>query len=481
MTRVRPQTWFVLAALALVVVTRLLWLGAESLWVDEVVSVFQSSGDLGALFRDVAADNYPPLHNLVLWITMKLFGESEVVVRMPSLIASVAAAWLAGRIARRLYGERAEATAIALVGIALLHIQYGQEARMYALLAATAAWSQLALLRWLERPGLGRAAAYAIATMLCLYTHYYALFIVLGQNLFIAIERFRPTAEPERRPNLSHWIALQMVTGLTFVPWLSVMLDRVGVISASFWIKEPRPEWDAAFDYFAEAWPVALLLIVAAVLPRWARLPRRLQAEPATPHATSLLLTWWLTTLVVPFVLSFVLQPFFIVRYTLAATTAAFILVAGGVRRLALRPALEVALVVALVAAQIPAVVDYYQRERRPPWRDVAAAIEPEVRSEDRLLAWPNYERFPLIYYLHRNAQVAHLPGVDQLRGRAGEAWVAKVSRTRGRVWLVAQGDDDPAGLVLIRDVLARQRTLETTDRVGTSVVIERWSTPRAR
>jgi len=464
-------------ALLLVAVLRFMWLGHESLWVDEAASVLQSRGDLGTLFRLTAADNYPPLHNLVLWVVIHLFGDGELAVRVPSALAGIATAWLAGRIALRLYGPRAEPIAIVLVGVSLLHLQYAQEARMYALLSATAAWSVLALLRCLERLTARRAVAWVVATTLCLYTHYYAVFIVVAEAAFVLLERWR--TEPENRPNLSRWLALNMIVGVLFLPWLSTMLARVGVIASDFWIKRPSPRFDAASDYFALAWPLALALIICAVLPRLPFVDRERSAP--TARASRLLLLWWLTTLVVPFVLSFVIQPFLIIRYTLAGTTAAYILVAGGVRRLGLRVRYELILVLLLVLLQLPMLRAYYQREKRPPWRDVAALIAPALGPGDRVLAWPNYERTPLAYYLPAATSIGVLPPLERLEGASGEAYVAKVAHVRGSVWLVEIGQQDPAGLALIRAVLARGRTLERHDAVGKRITIERYGPPGAR
>ena len=46
-------------------------LDRTSLWYDEAVSWSQSKGTLSELLSSVAADNYPPLHNVILWLTCR--------------------------------------------------------------------------------------------------------------------------------------------------------------------------------------------------------------------------------------------------------------------------------------------------------------------------------------------------------------------------------------------------------------------------
>ena len=65
-------------------------LGGESLWVDEAVSWTQAKDSLADLIKQTAPDNYPSLHNLALFAVIKLFGDSEWNLRLPSAIFGVA-------------------------------------------------------------------------------------------------------------------------------------------------------------------------------------------------------------------------------------------------------------------------------------------------------------------------------------------------------------------------------------------------------
>src|SRR4051812_45912118 len=90
----RPSKAFL--GLAAVVVTggvvlRLVMLGRQSYWIDELYSVNESSGSLRQLMDAGSTEVHPPLYAVVLWAWMKIGGSSEAWTHLLStLIALVA-------------------------------------------------------------------------------------------------------------------------------------------------------------------------------------------------------------------------------------------------------------------------------------------------------------------------------------------------------------------------------------------------------
>jgi mannosyltransferase len=108
----------------------------------------------------------------VVWVMRSMFGSSEVVLRLPSLAAMLAAAYCLYRLGRDLFdGE----TGLSAAGIFLLFPQIefaAADARpyAYAVLAAIGALSML--VRWLDRGRAGDAFAYVILAAATVYLHY---------------------------------------------------------------------------------------------------------------------------------------------------------------------------------------------------------------------------------------------------------------------------------------------------------------------
>ncbi|MEU8660731.1 glycosyltransferase family 39 protein, partial [Actinoplanes philippinensis] len=98
---------------------------------------------------------------------MKLFagiaGAGTFALRLPSLIAAVLTAVVVTELGRRAAGDTVGLLAGLLWAVLPVVSRYGQEARPYAIAVLFAALALLALIRLLDRPGAGRAAAYAAA------------------------------------------------------------------------------------------------------------------------------------------------------------------------------------------------------------------------------------------------------------------------------------------------------------------------------
>ena len=120
-------------------------LDRTSLWLDEAASsVHQSHRGFLDMLAHTARDNYPPLHNVILWTTVvKLFGFSETAVRFPSAVMAVDGG-LCDLPARQVRLECCTEGLIAALLLALLPIRYLSgtpgEARMYPLLCLDRHW-----------------------------------------------------------------------------------------------------------------------------------------------------------------------------------------------------------------------------------------------------------------------------------------------------------------------------------------------------
>ena len=140
--------WPVMLVVLLGTGLRIYGLDAESLWLDEALSWNQARLPLPALLESIAADVHPPLYALLLHLFIGVLGDSEVAMRMLSVICSSIGIWLTWAVGRHLSGgERAALIAAMLWAISVFAIQYAQEARMYALLSCLALASMLSFVR----------------------------------------------------------------------------------------------------------------------------------------------------------------------------------------------------------------------------------------------------------------------------------------------------------------------------------------------
>lgn len=174
----------------------------QSLWLDEAIQFKAvSQFTLPELFKVyLPTDFNPPLSYLVNFGFSRVFGYSEIALRLPSVIFGALTVWLMYKL-----GGKWPALLLATSG---LHIYYSQEARMYALatLAVTASFLALKQRRWL---------AYILISLAAIYSHYLTVFIFPAQIFWVN--------KTEIKKLLSAWL----IIWLGFLPWLAVFIQQL--------------------------------------------------------------------------------------------------------------------------------------------------------------------------------------------------------------------------------------------------------------
>ena len=238
----RTEGWALLAAavLATFYLATCLYISSQRLlWFDEVFTVHIArlpnwSTILAALSH--GADSLPPLYYLVVRAFGKLFGYSEVAVRLPSTLAMVATLLIVFDCARRLTDGLHGLIALALAAGPLAG--EGFEARSYAIYVMFAA---LALWVWTYARTSAKWSAILFGTVLFLGVsfHYYAALLLVPFALW-ELSRWKPWQPPSPKliagivgvllpaALLSHFIlsySRRFATGFWSRPSLSELMD----------------------------------------------------------------------------------------------------------------------------------------------------------------------------------------------------------------------------------------------------------------
>ncbi|RKY36518.1 MAG: hypothetical protein DRP78_03400 [Candidatus Omnitrophota bacterium] len=124
------RTWILASIIVLGAFLRIYNLGAESLWYDEVGSIDQATRSLPVLFSKF---HLSPLYFVLLKYWMRLFGASEFVLRLPSVLFGVGALFLIYKIGQMLFNTRVGLLSSLILAISPFHLFYCQEARHYSL------------------------------------------------------------------------------------------------------------------------------------------------------------------------------------------------------------------------------------------------------------------------------------------------------------------------------------------------------------
>jgi hypothetical protein len=259
--------WLLAIALILGFALRLFRLGTPSLWYDETVSAFLAQQSLLKLTLHTARDIHPPGYYYLLHFWVRVAGNSEYALRLPSLWFGLLLIPLAYKVGRRLCGARVAMWGAFLVAFSPYGLWYSQEARMYTLGAAlglVALHEALGMLADVEvAPAkavrrsirVGPMLKYVLAATAGLYTLYYFAFLLLFLNIYVIIWLLFRRRPPLPLPaslrsilstKLPLWLLAQLAVVALYLPWLPIAVRQA--------LEPPVPPWRS----FTPLWRVVV-------------------------------------------------------------------------------------------------------------------------------------------------------------------------------------------------------------------------------
>ncbi|NOZ05323.1 MAG: hypothetical protein GXP41_03070, partial [Chloroflexi bacterium] len=411
----RPVAWTkvlpVVALVSLALILRLHSLGAESLWLDEATSLFLARMDIPTLTAWTAHDIHPPLYYILLHLWL-VFGESEFALRSLSVVAGVFGVVGIFLLASALFDKTTALLAALLLSVSPLHLWYSQEVRMYALVTTLTLFASWYLAMALESQRRRHWAGYVICSTLALYTHYYAIFLILSHWAIVIFWIGRARGRPHRQREVARaWVIVQGIIFLLFLPWLPTLARQV-LSGGGAWVAQ------AVGTPSLRALPEALLLYVvgpthAAVPALWRRigygvyglagllslaaLRRRTPQTKRDRWGILFCLLYLLVPLGSAWAISQV-KPLFATRYLLPFLPPFVLLVAYGLSSVSRR---SVRFPGVLLAAIVPLAISLQMQAtaQNVDWRQLAAALTEQSAPGDVVLFDPGWYSKPFDYY----------------------------------------------------------------------------------
>ena len=382
----------------------------RGIWLDEAISIHQANLSFHDMFENLQyADRHPPLHHVVLWLTVRVIGDGELAVRVPSLIAGtlvIPALYLLGR---ELYDRRTGLIAAAFGAASPLLIWYAQESRMYAfvtLFGLLALWTQL---RAIRNGSALNWAAYILATSALLWSHYFGLLLIgVQQLIFVGVLIHRRRAGEPLRPmalGFAYSLAVLAVQLVPLAVFAQKQFDSTGAAlgspsgtydDLSFYAVVSNMAWalwgyhpDGTTELLAAMWPLLLLLSLLLLGRGGSRQTVILAAAAITP-------------IVLLLGVSLYDRELFEVRYFLVAVPLLFLLVARLVTGWIRRPAARWAVTGVILVTLLLGLADQQTNDDNPRLYDFRGAID-EIRADagpkSLVLFEPPDMRYVLDYY----------------------------------------------------------------------------------
>jgi mannosyltransferase len=396
--------WIVAGATVLAAGLRFATLGLQAYHHDEIVTATRILP--GSFWETMDAVGYsesaPPLYYALAWVWTQFTGTGEFGLRAFSALAGVATIPVAYLLAAELRDRRAGVVAAALVAVNPMLLWYSQEARGYSLLVLLTTVSALYFVRSLDRGQRSDFRRWGFASALALATHYFAIFPIAVEALWLLHRRGREAAA-------GLWIAAtgalllaplaihQMVQG--HAEWISdrTLGHRLWETGITFTVGEigdiiARPERP-----LLGLLPVALIVVALVLLAR--------RGDGQARRGAGRMLGIAAATVAIPLLIGLLVpsKDFVIARNLLPALVPLLVVVALGLTLpSARRTGTVLAAVLVVYSFGFAVWTNFSPSLQRPDWEAVAARLgEPEAPRA--MVSW-TLGHASLRYYLETGA-----------------------------------------------------------------------------
>jgi len=390
-------------------VLRLAFLDHKSLWLDEAVTLSKALAPLSVIIP-AHDEAHPPLYYLFMHFWVRL-GQSEALLRLPSVIFGTLALPFLYGLSREWIGRGGALLATALLALAPLHIWYSQEARMYSLVPLLALIVAFNAVRALRGQGRGYWVAAVLAALAAIYTDYSAVVgLWLGDLVFLALVGYVSVGAGGRSPLLTQLKAWGWAHGallLGYLPWLPLLWQQArGFIPAQLDVYTTVLFRLLHIEVTPEHWQIALLAGIAFGL---------LLLGLAWRHGAGAI-AWlvrqrWLGgVFIVAWGLSLIAMPiprgYFLKREILIALPFLLIGVAWAMGRMR-KPQLLAAGALALSLVTSLYTLLAVPKEQ---WREATAWVRAQQAPGDVIALQPDYEHYVFSYYYQGKFRWIGLP-----------------------------------------------------------------------
>ncbi len=408
-------------------------INTQSIWLDEGFSVYFAKQSVVGILN--INDPTPPLYNLLLHFWMNFFGDSETAIRSLSLIFGLLCIIISYNVAKLLVGQKAALLTALLTTFMPLQIYFSQEARPYILFWFLSLCSMYFYIKILNKMsnkeqsltiGLDKLG-YIIATALMLYSHGFAMFIFLTQNIHYFYINLIPLLNKLRKNKkqflklVLDWILLQFLIILLWLPWI-LKLPKIINDSAYRWITlksivdvSTLPYAFLSGGYFSLAGTLLMILglyfFIGEII--------RFKKEYKNP-SINILYAWLILPIVFSIILSFLLHPIFTAKYIFMLSFPYYIIISFHISKIKKEHA--AVFIILLLSFSIWETIQMNNHVLKNNWKDASnysinLANNPSndqainffnstntttKTTTKKIIVFDSFEALPLLYYVNR-------------------------------------------------------------------------------
>ncbi len=385
----------------------------NSIRLDEAQSLWQTNHSYGELLRIIAEDVHVPLYHVLLRTWRLVLGPDVETARLLSLVFLLAAVPVFYAVARKVLSTPWALFALVVFSCSPFLQWYGNEARMYSMLVLVTLVSQYFFLTLVATDRITAWVGYAAAAVVGVYTHYFFAFVLVAQGVYVLLMWRRLP-----RTTIVKMAGVAGLVGAAYLPWFLYFRSQGSASETRPNLPEPSSvDYSNVYSQFlfgfqsdtintvlVSTWPLLVLAALASV-----RVGVRLD------RATAYLVVAAFVPVLLAFVVSHLVTPFFLSRYMIAALPALLLIVVRFTSSLT-RPVARVLAAVLLAVTVLGTVVQAANPETPvdEDYRTAAQLVAGGATPQDVVVLSSSFTVYPFEYYYDGDARVATLPLWDR-------------------------------------------------------------------
>ncbi len=216
--------------LALALGLRILVLMHLSVDIDELGQIVAARMMLHGNLSGIAGQYSPPLDYLITGMLLSLGAKSIWVLRLPAMISGTVTVWLQYQLALAIVRSRATALIAALLmALSSFALFYSGWVRMYSLFLMLSTANLIAFVYYYRTRTRGWQATWFVTSVLLLYTHYFAVFLILASLLWAAGRAFWErgfTAAALHHKDFGFALVAGVLLAVSFAPWAIITVHQ---------------------------------------------------------------------------------------------------------------------------------------------------------------------------------------------------------------------------------------------------------------
>lgn len=376
------------------VVLRYISIGVNSLAGDEPFSVYFAQMDIADILRHLKPGNNPPLYELFLHYWIKIFGVSEIAVRVPSLLFVGVTASYVYKIGSAFFSRSTGVVAASVFTVSNYATYFAHEARVYALFGMLTVISFYLYLRWLNKDkSKVLLVIYTLVNALLLYAHYFGIMIV-GVQVLLAIVFSIKDSKHLMRYGLS-----TAGVFLFFLPYIPIVVTQFTTTQESgTWLQSPQG-W-ATIEYMLLKFVNARFVMLFTYFVFAASVVLHIKNRIKITKNYVVIMAWFLVPFFGMFVLSYWL-PMFHDRYLMHAFVGFCMLLSIVATSLVGLPIVKWIVPTLLILGMGIASRRNIDNGRHT--QEAVAKVQEIRTSETRVVLYPNYRILGYGYYFDRD------------------------------------------------------------------------------